>query len=73
MATAGKILFTLSVGMGSIQCYASYIQENEDIALNSLAAGFTKEFVEGLVESAIVNPMAAGFLDLNWVLENAGF
>ncbi len=73
LAAAGQIFFTLSVGMGSIQCYASYIKENEDIALNSLSAGFTNEFVEVLLGSAIVIPIAAGFLGLDWVLENAGF
>ena len=73
LAAAGQIFFTLSVGMGSIQCYASYIKENEDIALNSLTAGFTNEFVEVLLGSAIVIPIAAGFLGLDWVLENAGF
>jgi neurotransmitter:Na+ symporter, NSS family len=73
LAAAGQIFFTLSVGMGSIQCYASYIKENEDIALNSLSAGFTNEFVEVLLGSAIVIPIAAGFLGLDWVMENAGF
>jgi SNF family Na+-dependent transporter len=73
LAAAGQIFFTLSVGMGSIQCYASYIKENEDIALNSVTAGFTNEFVEVLLGSAIVIPIAAGFLGIDWVLENAGF
>lgn len=73
LAAAGQIFFTLSVGMGSIQCYASYVKENEDIALNSITAGFTNEFVEVLLGSAIVIPIAAGFLGLDWVLENAGF
>jgi NSS family neurotransmitter:Na+ symporter len=73
LAAAGQIFFTLSVGMGSIQCYASYVRENEDIALNSITAGFTNEFVEVLLGSAIVIPIAAGFLGLDWVLENAGF
>ena len=73
LAAAGQIFFTLSVGMGSIQCYASYLKENEDIALNSVTAGFTNEFVEVLLGSAIVIPIAAGFLGLDWVLENAGF
>lgn len=73
LAAAGQIFFTLSVGMGSIQCYASYVKENEDIALNSLSAGFTNEFVEVLLGSAIVIPIAAGFLGLDWVMENAGF
>jgi SNF family Na+-dependent transporter len=73
LAAAGQIFFTLSVGMGSIQCYASYMRENEDIALNSVTAGFTNEFVEIILGSAIVIPIAAGFLGLDWVLENAGF
>jgi SNF family Na+-dependent transporter len=73
LAAAGQIFFTLSVGMGSIQCYASYVKENEDIALNSVTAGFTNELVEVLLGSAIVIPIAAGFLGLDWVLENAGF
>ncbi|GMQ23919.1 sodium-dependent transporter [Algoriphagus sp. oki45] len=73
LAAAGQIFFTLSVGMGSIQCYASYLKANEDIALNSMTAGFTNEFVEVLLGSAIVIPIAAGFLGLDWVLENAGF
>ncbi|HSF55034.1 MAG TPA: sodium-dependent transporter, partial [Algoriphagus sp.] len=73
LAAAGQIFFTLSVGMGSIQCYASYMKENQDIALNSVTAGFTNELVEVLLGSAIVIPIAAGFLGLDWVLENAGF
>jgi neurotransmitter:Na+ symporter, NSS family len=73
LAAAGQIFFTLSVGMGSIQCYASYLRENEDIALNSVTAGFTNELVEVVLGSAIVIPIAAGFLGLDWVLENAGF
>ncbi|RAI94176.1 SLC5/6 family protein [Algoriphagus yeomjeoni] len=73
LAAAGQIFFTLSVGMGSIQCYASYIKKNEDIALNSLASGFTNEFVEIVLGSAIVIPIAAGFLGLDWVIANAGF
>lgn len=73
LAAAGQIFFTLSVGMGSIQCYASYLKENEDIALNSVTAGFTNEFVEVILGSAIVIPIAAGFLGMDWVMENAGF
>ena len=73
LAAAGQIFFTLSVGMGTIQCYASYMKENEDIALNSITAGFTNELVEVILGSAIVIPIAAGFLGLDWVMENAGF
>lgn len=73
LAAAGQIFFTLSVGMGTIQCYASYLKANDDVALNAVSAGFMNEFVEVVLGSSIVIPIAAGFLGLDWVLENAGF
>ena len=73
MAAAGQIFFTLSVGMGTIHCYAAYIKEKDDIALNAVSAGFMNEFVEVVLGSAIVIPIAAGYLGLDWVLEHAGF
>lgn len=73
LAAAGQIFFTLSVGMGTIQCYAAYIEANEDIALNAVSAGFLNEFVEVVLGSSIVIPIAAGYLGLDWVMENAGF
>lgn len=73
LAAAGQIFFTLSVGMGSIQCYASYIGSKDDIALNSVSAGFMNEFVEVVLGSLVVIPIAAGYLGIDWVKENAGF
>lgn len=73
LAAAGQIFFTLSVGMGTIQCYASYLKEKDDIALNAVSAGFMNEFVEVVLGSLIVIPIAAGYLGLDWVLQNAGF
>lgn len=73
LAAAGQIFFTLSVGMGTIQCYASYLKSREDIALNSVSAGFTNEFVEIVLGSLIVVPLAAGYLGLDWVKANIGF
>ena len=73
LAAAGQIFFTLSVGMGTIHCYASYLKSREDIALNAASAGFTNEFVEVILGSLIVVPMAAGYLGLDWVKENIGF
>ena len=73
LAAAGQIFFTLSVGMGTIQCYASYLKERDDIALNAVSAGFMNEFVEVVLGSLIVIPIAAGYLGLDWVLQNAGF
>ena len=73
LAAAGQIFFTLSVGMGTIHCYAAYVKPKDDIALNAVSAGFMNEFVEVVLGGAIVIPIAAGYLGLDWVLENAGF
>ena len=73
LAAAGQIFFTLSVGMGTVHCYAAYVKKKDDIALNAVSAGFTNEFVEVVLGSLIVIPIAAGYLGLDWVKENAGF
>lgn len=73
MAAAGHIFFSVSVGMGIIHCYASYIGRKEDIALNAFSSGFINIFIEITLGSAIVIPIAAGYLGLDWVKENAGF
>jgi SNF family Na+-dependent transporter len=73
LAAAGQIFFTLSVGMGTIHCYAAYVRSKDDIALNAVSAGFLNEFVEVVLGSLIVIPIAAGYLGLDWVIQNAGF
>ncbi len=73
MAAAGQIFFTLSVGMGTIQCYAAYVRENDDIALNAMSAGWMNGFVEVVLGASIVIPISVGFLGLDWVLDNVGF
>ncbi|MBT6234812.1 MAG: sodium-dependent transporter [Bacteroidetes bacterium] len=73
LAAAGQMFFTLSVGMGTIHCYAAYVKSRDDIALNSVSAGFMNEFVEVVLGSAVVVPIAAGYLGLDWVINNAGF
>ncbi|MBL7961313.1 sodium:calcium symporter, partial [bacterium] len=67
------IFFTLSVGMGTIHCYAAYMKSKDDVALNAMSAGWMNEFVEVCLGSLIVIPIAAGYLGLDWVKENAGF
>jgi len=69
LAAAGQIFFTLSVGMGSIQCYASYLKEKEDIACNAMSAGFTNEFVEIVLGSSIIIPISVGYLGIDKVIE----
>lgn len=73
LAAAGQIFFTLSVGMGTIHCYAAYVKSKEDIALNGVSAGFMNEFVEVVLGSLVVIPIAAGYLGIAWVQENASF
>jgi NSS family neurotransmitter:Na+ symporter len=69
LAAAGQIFFTLSVGMGSIQCYASYVREKDDIALNAMSAGWMNEFVEVVLGSAIIIPISIGYLGIDKVVE----
>ena len=73
LAAAGQIFFTLSVGMGTIHCYAAYVRSKDDIALNAMSAGWMNGFVEIVLGASIVIPIAAGYLGLEWVKENAGF
>ncbi len=73
LAAAGQIFFTLSVGMGTIHCYSSYVRKNDDIALNAMSAGWMNGFVEIVLGASIVIPIAVGYLGLDWVKENAGF
>lgn len=69
LAAAGQIFFTLSVGMGSIQCYASYVKSKDDIALNAMSAGWMNEFVEVVLGSSILIPIAIGYLGIDKVVE----
>ena len=72
MAAAGQVFFTLSVGMGSIHCYASYLRENDDIALNASSAGWMNEFVEVVLGGSVVVPIGTAYLGLDWIQENVG-
>lgn len=69
LAAAGQVFFTLSLGMGSIQCYASYIKRKDDIALNAMSAGWMNGFVEIVLGSAILIPIAIGYLGIDQVVE----
>ncbi|MFZ0428144.1 MAG: sodium-dependent transporter [Acidobacteriota bacterium] len=64
LAAAGQIFFTLSLGMGSIHCYASYLRERDDIALNAASAGWLNEFVEVVLGGSLIIPIATAYLGL---------
>ncbi|MBO7506938.1 MAG: sodium-dependent transporter [Paludibacteraceae bacterium] len=71
LAAAGQVFFTLSLGMGAIQTYASYLKRDEDIALSSMTSAFTNEFTEIILGSAIIIPIAVGYLGIDKVVELA--
>jgi len=64
LAAAGQIFFTLSVGMGSIHAYASYLRETDDIALSGLTTSATNEFAEVILGGSIAIPVAVAFFGL---------
>jgi SNF family Na+-dependent transporter len=68
LAAAGQIFFTLSVGMGSIHCYSSYLSRRQDIALNAASAGWMNEFVEVVLGSSLLIPIATAYLGLQTVM-----
>ncbi len=68
---AGQVFFTLSIGMGSVHCFASFVKQNDDIALNSMTAGWTNEFVEVVLGSSIIIPVAIGYLGIDKLKELA--
>lgn len=55
--------------MGSIQCYAAYVRSKQDIALNAMSAGWMNEFVEVVLGSSILIPIAIGYLGVDQVVE----
>lgn len=58
LSAAGQIFFTLSVGIGVILTYASYLKPKDDIALSGLSAAATNEFCEVILGASIVIPAA---------------
>jgi SNF family Na+-dependent transporter len=61
MAAAGQIFFTLSVGIGVILTYASYLKRGDDVVLSGLTAASTNELAEVVLGGTIVIPAAFAF------------
>jgi NSS family neurotransmitter:Na+ symporter len=64
LVAAGQIFFTLSLGQGIINTYASYVRENEDITLSGLTTSSTNEFAEVVLGGTIAIPLAVCFFGL---------
>lgn len=71
LAAAGQIFFTLSLGFGVIQTYASYLKKNDDVALSGLTSSFVNEFAEVILGASIAIPAAVVFFGITGTQEIA--
>lgn len=62
VTATGQIFFTLSLGMGIICNYASYLQADEDIVAASVATVSLNEFAEVILAGTSVIPISYAFL-----------
>lgn len=69
LAAAGQIFFTLSIGMGSIHCFSSYLRKDDDVALTGATTAWTNEFCEVILGGAILIPIAVAYLGLQEVVD----
>lgn len=58
---AGQIFFTLSVGIGAILTYASYLSKGDDVTLSGLSATSMNEIAEVILGGSIIIPAAFVF------------
>ncbi len=72
LAAAGQVFFTLSLGLGAILTFASYVKKNEDIALDGLATASLNEFAEVVFGSTIAIVTAVVFFGTDGAREVAG-
>ncbi|MEZ4809407.1 MAG: sodium-dependent transporter [Allomuricauda sp.] len=69
LSAAGQVFFTLSIGMGTVHCYASYVKAKDDIALSAMSSGWMNEFVEVAIGSFILIPIGVAYLGLDGLKE----
>lgn len=72
LAAAGQIFFTLSLGLGAIMTYASYLNKDDDIALNALSTASLNESAEVILGGTIAIVSAAVFFGPQSIKEIAG-
>ncbi len=58
LEASGQIFFTLSLGMGAIATYASYVKYREDVLKTGLWTAGINEFVEVVIGASIAIPAA---------------
>jgi len=61
VTAAGQVFFTLSLGLGIVQSFASHVRHDEDIALSGLATVGTNEMAEVILGGTIAIPATVVF------------
>ena len=61
LAATGQIFFTLSIGIGVILTYASYLKKGDDVTLSGLTAVSVNETAEVVLGASIIIPAAFVF------------
>ncbi len=61
LAATGQMFFSLSIAVGVITTYASYLKRNDDVVLSGLSACSANEFCEVVLGGLITIPAAVAF------------
>lgn len=64
LEAAGQMFFTLSLGFGAIQCYASYLYRDDDVVLTGMATTSANEVAEVVLGGSLAIPAAAAFFGI---------
>ncbi len=72
LAAAGQIFFTLSLGMGIIQNYASYLKKDDDIVTSSMTTVALNEFAEVILGGSIAIPITYAFMGVEGLSQSIG-
>ena len=72
IAATGQIFFTLSLGMGIIVNYASYLKPDEDVITASVATVSLNEFAEVILAGTAVIPIAYAFMGPDGIGQSIG-
>ena len=72
LAAAGQIFFTLSLGMGIIQNYASYLKQDDDIVASAMTTVSLNEFAEVILGGSIAIPITYAFMGVEGLSSGVG-
>lgn len=72
LAAAGQIFFTLSLGMGIIQNYASYLKKDDDIVTSAMTTVSLNEFAEVILGGSIAIPITYAFMGVEGLKQGVG-